>query len=144
MKRPTLAPGFLPNAIVIAFVTMLASLGIRSLILEDARLGWGMFGYQTNYTVSYEWILRDGSTRKQPGRDLAGRTLKYLDDTLPHRTRYGRGAIRGWMRSYLEYMHEHYLPPDAVGIRAVVSYRINKLGDRRELVVQVPEEVLAS
>jgi hypothetical protein len=134
----------LGNAIVIAFLAMQLFFGFRSLVLEDARLGWGMFGYQVNYTVSYEWVLRDGTTRKQPGRDLAGRTLKYLDDTRPHRTRYGRGAIRGWTRSYLEYLYEKYLPEDAVGVRAVVAYRINKLGDKRELVVQVPEEASRS
>jgi len=127
------------NAVVVAFLGLLVGLGIRSLVLEDARLGWGMFAYQTNYSVSYEWVLADGTTRKQAARDLAGRTLKYLDDKVAHRTRYGRGAIRCWMRSYLDYLCATYLPADAVGARAVVTYRINKEGDWQELVVRAPE-----
>jgi len=127
------------NALILGFVGMQVALGIRTLALEDTRLGWGMFAYQTNYAVSYEWVLADGTTRKQPALGLAGRTIKYCGDQFIHRTRYGRGAIRCWMRSYLHYLCEQHLPADAVAARAVVSYRINKQGNWEELVVQVPE-----
>jgi hypothetical protein len=43
------------------------------------------------------------------------------------------------MRSYLRYLCAMHLPPDATGVRAVVTYRINKQGDWQQLVVQVPE-----
>lgn len=128
----------LGNTVVVAFLALQLTLCVRSLALEDARLGWGMFGYQTDYTVSYEWILADGTSRRQPARDLAGRTLKYCGDTASHRTRYGRGAIRGWLDSYVQYLYAQRLPEDAVGVRAVVTYRLNKQGDRQQLVVVHP------
>ena len=127
------------SLVALAFVALQVTLGIRSFALEDARLGWGMFSYQTNYTVAYEWVLRDGSTRAQPALDLAGRSLKYCGDTYAHRTRYGRGGIRSWMRSYTGYVFEKYRPDDAVAFRAVVDYRINKRGGARRLVVQHPD-----
>jgi len=138
VKRPAGLARPLGNAVVLGFLALQLGLGLRSLLLEDARLGWGMFCYQTNYTVAYEWVLADGTTLPFPARDLGGRSLKYLADDYAHRTRYGRGAIRGWMESYLGYLLARYRPGAAVGARAVVTYRINKLGEWRTLVVQVP------
>ena len=127
------------NGAVIGFLAMNITLGIRSLTLEDARLGWGMFSYQTNYTVKYAWINEDGSVREQPARDLRGRTHKYLGDDKSHRTRYGRGGIRGWMQSYCRHMYETHKPSDAVAFRALVTYRINK-GRVQQLTVRYPQE----
>jgi len=126
------------NAAVLAFVGLQVVLGVRSLALHDSRLGWGMFSYQTNYTVAYDWLMPDGSTRPQPALDVEGRALKYVGDDAAHRTRYGLGGIRAWMRSYARYMYAKYRPSDAAVFRAVVDYQINKHGARRSFVVQYP------
>lgn len=128
------------SLLVLGFIALNSVLAVRSWLLEDARLGWGMFSYQTNYSVSYEWVLRDGSVRPQPALDVAGRALKYVGDDAVHRTRYGLGGIRSWLDSYARYMHEEHRPLDAVAFRAVVDYVINKRGAHRRMVVQYPEE----
>jgi hypothetical protein len=126
------------SLLVVAFLALQVTLAARSLLLEDARLGWGMFSYQTNYSVAYEWVLADGGARPQPAVDLAGRALKYVGDDAVHRTRYGLGGIRSWMRSYSRHMYDRYRPADALAFRAVVDYRINKRGASRRLTVEYP------
>ena len=61
------------SLLAFAFVALQVTLGVRSCVREDARLGWGMFSYQTNYSVAYEWVLRDGSTLTIPDTAPQGR-----------------------------------------------------------------------
>ncbi len=131
------------NLVLVGFLAMLVSLGIRTLVFEDARLGWGMFSYQMNYQTRYEWVMEDGTTRAESGLDLRGKTKGYLGETRPHRTRYGVGAMKTWLHSYVRHMYRQRRPAGAVAFRAVVDYTIN-YGQPRQLVVEHPQTARSS
>ena len=121
---------------VFAFLFLVAGIGVRSLVCNDSRFGFGMFGEHMEYLIVYHWIdehghrrqyfpgdeLRDKSTHLRPRRgesafEIAGRADE---------TRYGTGAVRCWIDSYLDYLYEHSRPNDAVAIEAKLYYSINE------------------
>ena len=127
----------LRQAAVIGFLGVFVTLGVRTLVAQDARLGWGMFTYQINYQLSYEWVLEDGTTRPQQAIDLDGKVRSYIGDSRSRRTRYGRGALRSWLRCYCRHMHRERRPADAIAFRAVASYTVNH-GEPQEMIVEYP------
>jgi hypothetical protein len=138
MSAPRVHP--LLHLVPIALIALNVALGVRTLAVQDARLGWGMFSNQMNYQTGYEWVLADGSTRPEAGLDLRGKTKGYLGETRSHRTRYGVGAMRTWLHAYVRHMYRNRRPPDAVAFRATVDYQIN-FGEDRQLVVTYPPDV---
>ena len=50
----------------------LGALGIRSLVLDDARYGWGTFCKQICYEVDYEWIVELDTFGEDDGKTYYG------------------------------------------------------------------------
>lgn len=82
------------NAAVAGFLVLLVSLTARSLILDDAPFGWGMFSRDVEYSIVYS----RGGAPFTPD-DLRGRALAISG--APMHTRDGVGAVRRWVRGYL-------------------------------------------
>lgn len=122
--------------ILLGCLSLLVGLPIRSLVLRDARFGWGMFGENTRYLVVYEWVLADGSRQPHhPGDTLRGMAAK-VGPRQPEsafagsaarsrRTRYGIGAIRHWIHKYQQHLYPHR-PTGAVALEARLFYAVNE------------------
>jgi hypothetical protein len=113
------------NLVIVAFLCFLIFCGTRSLILKDNRFGWGMFNHQVSYVVTYEWVLRDGSTIPCATDNLHGKALKKLGRDTRHTMLYGIGALRRWIGTYLEHLYEDERPTNAVRVTASLSYAVN-------------------
>lgn len=116
------------NFLVLAFLVFLIGLGLRSLILQDARGGWGMFGHFIQYKVKYEWVLMDGETLPfhTAGR-LAKKASKYVGDDKRHKTVYNIYHMRSAVRAYVKYLYETVRPGNAVAMRAHLSFAVDEL-----------------
>ena len=122
--------------ILVGCVSLLVGLPVRSLVLRDARFGWGMFGENTRYLVVYEWVLDDGSRQPHhPGDTLRGLAAKVGprqpesafagSEARSRRTRYGIGAIRHWIHQYQQHLYPHR-PTGAVALEARLFYAVNQ------------------
>jgi len=116
----------LANIVIVGFVGLLGALGVRTLILEDSRFGFGMFPNQCDYEVEYDWVLADGRIMSyQTGTELRGK-MKYLVDSRPHSTRRGVGTVRAWVREYVKYVYDRSDPQPGTRFRAWLTYSINQ------------------
>ena len=88
---------------VLIFVSTLCILGIRSLITKDARFGWAMFSYHTSYTIEYHLIPKKGDRIDFKPNTLQGLPAYYLNAAETKTTNYGPGAVKWWVRRYLNY-----------------------------------------
>ncbi|MEM7480684.1 MAG: hypothetical protein AAF481_05890 [Acidobacteriota bacterium] len=105
---------------------ILVPLGVRSLVTDDSRYGWGTFGRQTIYTLTYLWEFEDGRREiYEPGDELRDDARKLLDSPRQRNTRYGPGAIPIWIRAYGRYMWERR-PAEARAFHAVLRYEFDK------------------
>lgn len=143
MGGPSYAGVVARNAVVVLFVASLVALGVRSQLTEDTRFGWAMFSHQTDFIVRYEWVDASGEPRTVDGTadDLPGRQSIISGDAY-HSTRYGVGAVRRWVTTYLDHLYHERRPPDAVSVRARIAYRIDGRltadGDHELEVLSVP------
>lgn len=111
------------NVVIVVFLVGAISLGVRSLLTQDSRFGWGMFSHHTSYSLTYSWVMADGSLVEfDADEDLEERQT--IIDSGSHSTRYGVGAVRAWIRSYLDHKYEHR-PEGVVAVQAQMDYRIN-------------------
>jgi len=100
----------LVNLFIVGFLILNIGLGIRSLITDDSRFGWGMYSSQSQYRVKYAWIFADGSKKEyQPGPELKGRTRLKLKPGQ-HSTNYASGTMKAWISAYTRYMFENKAP----------------------------------
>lgn len=114
----------LGNIVVLVFLAAVIGLGVRSLATGDTRFGWGMFSHQADWSLSYSWVLEGGELEPFEVPELGDR-LWYLEDDGPRSTRYGIGAVRSWVRGYLEHLYSEQRPDGAVGVQAELRYAID-------------------
>lgn len=132
--------GPLRQLLVLAFLGGLVGLGVRSLVLHDARFGWGMFTHHVEYRLEYAWILEDGEREPYDARRPYSRTLKlagrarYLSAARRRSTRQGIGALRSWIAAYLEDAYASR-PPRARALEARLEYSINRGDEASEVLV---------
>ncbi len=151
------------HLVVVAFLSAVLGLSARSLVVRDARFGWGMFGENTRYLVAYRWIMHDGTSIPHfPGEDrtdgrLPGRAAKVghqepesmfeTAEAWSRRTRYGIGAVRRWVWSYQRHAFSQLRPQGAVSLEAKLFYAINcplVVGEAitvRDQIMETPQEV---
>ncbi len=126
--------------LVLSYLGILIGLGIRSLVLDDARFGWGMFSSQANYRVEYYWIDEEGHrTPHRTGEELRRGEPEQVASRVPHLTRYGIGAVRGWVQSYLRFLYDQKRPEGMRQICAEMEYRINLSGANQTLTLTYPD-----
>lgn len=120
------------------FVGGLLFLGVRSLVVDDARFGWGMFKEYIFVDVDYAWVMRDGTLRPHwPGAEARG--LAYRVDGQPGRIHgYGRGGMHRWIGGYLSWRARRDPPPGAVALRAVAEWKVNRSGPSGRDVLEEP------
>jgi len=139
--------GWLRQVVVVAFLAGMLALCVRSLVTDDARFGWGMFGTNVAYTVHYEWQLADGSrVTYRPGNELAGIAMRLAQAPeapwLPRTFAHGSGALRAWIRAYQAYLFDTRRPPDAVAIEARLRSSANPVPGRAAAHADVRIETL--
>lgn len=126
------------HALPVVFVGALLVLGARSLVLDDARFGWGMFRQILVVDVDYAWVLEDGTLRPHwPGAELKG-PARRLDGRPGHLYGYGRRAMRDWVTGYVRWRARRDPPPGAVALRGVAAWTVNRSGPTRRDVVEAP------
>ena len=112
------------NIPIILVIGILVSLGIRSVITDDNRFGWGTFSKQVVYKIDYSWVYKNGkSTRYEPGKELKGTARKNL--SKQGNTRYSLGALKSWVNNYLKYLYENRPAANIKSVRAEILYTIN-------------------
>ena len=142
--QPNVSPPWHLQAIVVLFLAALAGLGLRTIVLDDARFGWGMFSKQLDHRTKYYWVLDDGTRVATPlGRELAYPASK-INDRWRHISRYSLGAVRTWVDGYLRYQFEHHRPADAQAIEAEVRYQVNRTGPVRTLALRYPRHTVST
>jgi hypothetical protein len=133
--------------VVLGFVCALVALGVRTLVHDDARFGWGMFAHNVAYTVHYEWVLRGGgAVAYVPGDELRGRasrlTLRSGTPWVPRIMLYGQGTLRSWVQAYLRHLFDTRRPDDAVAVRARIRTAVNPISGRAPSAAGVAVEEL--
>ena len=113
------------NIPIILLVGILVSLGIRSIVTDDNRFGWGTFSKQTSFSINYYWVGKDGKRQRYlPGKEINGKVRKKLKRRGS--TRYSVGALESWVNNYVRYMYlNNKVSEDTGSFLAVVRYRIN-------------------
>ena len=145
MGKTLSRPRWYHHVIVIGFTVSLIGFGMRSLVTHDSRFGWGMFSEETNYRLSYAWVFPDGRLRPfvpQKGDILKGRAWRWLRSGRANQTRYGRGTVRSWVKGFLRTMVQVYPLEGAVGMRAILRYRLNEAGEAAEEMFTYPDPLL--
>ncbi len=136
------------NIPIILLIGILVPLGVRSVVTDDNRYGWGTFSKQVAFRVKYYWINENGEeTRYKPGKELSGKVRKKLKKSGS--TRYSDGALKSWINNYARFMYMNNKPRDEIkSFRAEVFYKINsrsvKGRDRDKadvIVIEYPENI---
>lgn len=110
---------------IVLLIGILVPLGIRSVITDDNRYGWGTFSKQVVYKVEYYWIYDSGEEKiYQPGNELRGKAKKKLYKL--GNTRNSLGALKSWVNNYLNFLYENKPQDDIKTVRAKILYTINK------------------
>ena len=137
------------NIPIILLIGILISLGIRSIVTDDNRYGWGTFSKQVVYKIEYYWVYDDGRVQRyHPGKELKGKAKRELKRFGI--TRYSIGALKSWVNNYLEYLYENERGKNIKTVRAFIFYTINKKkyisGDKNsnKLTIEYPAEKLGS
>lgn len=113
------------NIPIIFLIGILIPLGVRSVVTDDNRYGWGTFSKQVAFRVNYYWVSGEGKKIKyRPGKELSGKVRKKLKRSGT--TRYSDGALRSWIRNYADYMYKNQnTGGEMKAFRAELLYRIN-------------------
>jgi hypothetical protein len=123
------------------WLALLAGLGVRGIVADDARYAWGMFPYILRYEVEYRWRMDDGGTRPfQPGREIRRARAVYAPGK-EHDRWYGLGALRVDLRAYARLVATRARPAPPAGARAfeiVLTWRKHEDGARHEEVIAAP------
>lgn len=112
------------NIALVLLIVILCSLGIRSIITDDNRYGWGTYSKQVNYVIKYYYIKSDGTKFQYvPGNELIGdgNNIRYLGNT-----RYSLGYIKNTVHNYLEYLYGKSKNSEISYYEADIYYVINK------------------
>ena len=126
VEEPKICPPLYMKLTVIAVMSVMLFLSGRTLLLDDAQYGWGMFSKQINYTLRYEWVMANGKTiRYKPGKEVRKKNRYIAERMKTKRTRYGTGAVARWVNRYLEFVYENKKQSGAIAIRAILKYQIN-------------------
>jgi len=132
---------FIKNLIVISFLILIVAPGVRSLVKQDNRFGWGMFSSQVKYRVEYYLVLEDSRRIKyRPDKELVGKVRGRLSSGN-HSTNYGPGAALSWIRGYVNYMYPRVLSDKVTGFEAHVRYNSTMDEEyKEEIITYIHEE----
>lgn len=113
------------NIPIVLLIGILVPLGVRSVITDDNRFGWGTFSKQVAFRVNYYWVNDNGKKLKyNPGKELRGKVRKKLKKRGS--TRYSDGALKSWIGNYTRYMYLQNKPgEEIVSFNAELLYKIN-------------------
>ena len=113
------------NVPIILLLGILIFLGIRSIVTDDNRYGWGTFSKQVVYRVEYYWVYDDGRVQRYiPGEELIG--IASIRLQRRSNTRYSVGALKSWVNNYLKYLYENKSQNQVKSVKAEILYTINK------------------
>ena len=122
MKRKTPAKWWW-NIPIVLLLAILIPLGIRSVITDDNRYGWGTFSKQTVFNIRYYLVYKDGSKKRfNPGLELRGNSKKLRSGG---HTRYSTGAVKSWVKSYVRYIYKVNQSHEILRAEAVIHYKEN-------------------
>lgn len=113
------------NIPIILMIGILVPLGVRSVITDDNRYGWGTFSKQVVYKIKYYWIWENGDKIiHRPGKELSGRVRnKFKGNGI---TRYSSGALLSWVNNYTRYIYiQRGFEPYTKSFRAEILYKMN-------------------
>ena len=127
------------NAVIILFVLAVVTLGIRSLLVNDSRYGWGMFASQTDYMVSYIIHYKDRTDTYHTGAELRGLARIKLSPGRRSLTRYGIGTLRSWLGNYTCYIYKNNKTEGVLFAEARVIYTINGKDEIRSERIRCPQ-----
>ena len=137
------------NIPIILLIGILVPLGVRSVVTDDNRYGWGTFSKQIVYEVEYYIVYDDGEIEKYlPGNELKGIARVKLNKF--GNTRYSAGAMKSWVNNYLEYLYENIHDRKIKTVRAEVLYTINQSRriiptvHNRKITLEYPPDTLGS
>ena len=113
------------NVPIILLLGILIFLGVRSVVTDDNRYGWGTFSKQVVYRVEYYWVYDDGRVQRYiPGEELIG--IASIRLQRRSNTRYSVGALKSWVNNYLKYLYENKSQNQVKSVKAEILYTINK------------------
>lgn len=127
------------NLLPILWLALLAGLGMRGVVLDDARYAWGMFPYVLRFEVQYRWRLDDGRTLPfRPGKEIR-RAKKVFLPGREHDSMYGLGAIRAELRGYGRQVvnDEARVPPGARALEIELRSRKHDTDERQTEILEV-------
>jgi len=135
------------NIPIFLLIGILVPLGVRSVVTDDNRYGWGTFSKQVAFNINYYWVNENGKKQRYtPGKELSGKVRKKLKKRGS--TRYSDGALKSWVRNYTEFMYLNKKKDKSMSsFRAEVTYRVNsrsttKPGSSKAdiIVIEYPEK----
>ena len=143
MRRKTPAKWWW-NIPIVLLLAILIPLGIRSVITDDNRYGWGTFSKQTVFDIRYYLVYKDGTrSRYKPGTELRGRSKMLRNKGS---TRYSTGSVKSLVKSYVRYMYKINQSHDILRAEAVIRYRENVSRKRKldkeykTIFIQYPDQ----
>ncbi len=135
------------NIPIILLIGLLVPLGIRSIVTDDNRFGWGTFSKQTTFNIKYYWITEnEKKLRYKPGKELSGRVRRKI--ARRGSTRYSSGALESWVNNYTRFIYLN-MPhgEDIKSFRAEVRYKINSIytpgieqSNKNLMVIEYPRD----
>ena len=100
-------------------------LGVRSLLLQDFRWGWGMFGHHTAYMLQVHWVNNGVKTPVGTTEFANGKVLKRLRTNEVLRTNYGIGAVKSWVGYYGAHLHRKMKKAGHDSLEIEIEFQIN-------------------
>lgn len=136
------------NIPIILLIGILVPLGVRSVVTDDNRYGWGTFSKQVAFKVNYYWINKNGKEKRyRPGKELSGKDRRKLNKGGS--TRYSDGALKSWINNYARYMYMNNKPRyDIRSFRAELFYKFNtrsitskNIDNADVIIIEYPENL---
>jgi hypothetical protein len=130
------------TVLILAWLCFYVFLGVRTLALDDARYGWGMFSKQIDYWIDFYWITESGESIPMKVRsDFKGEARNFIDGGRHVRTRYGSGMIRHAVTSYLDYRLDRAdRPAGSAGAGARIEYSVNHSEEFQTTEIVLPRQ----
>ena len=121
------------RVVPLAWVLLLAALGARGVIRDDARYAWAMFPYVLTYTLDYRWRLDDGNVVPYtPGHEIRHALSEYAPGST-HEAWYGIGALRTDIDAYVRVVSGERVrsaqPPHAIAFEAELRWKKHADGE---------------
>ncbi len=112
------------HVLVAVWAFGLLGLGVRSLVTDDSRYGFGMFSHKVMYRLQYTWVMENGRrVAHKPGDELRGVAKSYLRTDRLIRSYYATGSMKAQVKDYTAYMVIQHPRAGAAKFEAKVRHR---------------------